>query len=350
MRDLLSWSIPLGRISGIAVKAHVLFPVVAIGLILRMGFTKGAPPAIWLEATLLVGLLFLIVLLHELGHCVAGRFVDGEANEILLWPLGGLAFIDVPHTPRANFITAAGGPLVNLLLAIAAAAPLYALSISPPLSPWWVPIMFDRGVLVPPDGLPVDLPAGHWLVWTARFFWLNWVLLLLNLVLVGFPMDGGRILQSILWPRLGFRQATLWTVYAGFVAGLVLGVISLTELSGNPALLLMLGIFIIVTCQQQWVMLEMGGEDSLFGYDFSQGYTSLEARERPRRRRRPNMLQRWLQRRAARKLHRELEQRESEERRMDELLEKVQRDGLTALSDEERRFLTRVSAKYRNRQ
>ena len=106
MRDLLSWSVPLGRISGIAVKAHILFPVVAIGLIMRAGFAKGAPSAIWLEATLLVGLLFFIVLLHELGHCVAARFVDGEAHEILLWPLGGLAFVDVPHTPRANFITA----------------------------------------------------------------------------------------------------------------------------------------------------------------------------------------------------------------------------------------------------
>jgi hypothetical protein len=111
----------------------------------------------------------------------------------------------------------------------------------------------------------------------------------------------------------------------------------------------MLGLFILFTCVQQWIILETGGEDSLFGYDFSQGYTSLEPRERPQRRRRPNALQRWLQRRAARKLQRELEQREAEERRMDELLEKVQREGLGALNEEERRFLTRVSAKYRNR-
>jgi len=48
-------------------------------------------------------------------------------------------------------------------------------------------------------------------------------------------------------------------------------------------------------------------------------------------------------------MQRETEQRESEERRMDELLEKVQREGLHALTEEERRFLTRVSAKYRNR-
>jgi hypothetical protein len=57
-----------------------------------------------------------------------------------------------------------------------------------------------------------------------------------------------------------------------------------------------------------------------------------------------------MQRRAAKRMQKEQEQREAEERRMDELLEKVQRQGLAALTDEERRFLTRVSAKYRNRQ
>ena len=163
-------------------------------------------------------------------------------------------------------------------------------------------------------------------------------------------MDMGRMLQSILWPRFGFRQATLTTVYFGYITALVLCVFSLTDLCTNPALILMLGLFIWYTCVQQWIILETGGEDSLFGYDFSQGYTSLEERERPRRRRRPNLIQRWLQRRASRRLQRQAEQREAEERRMDELLEKVQREGLQALSEEERRFLTRVSAKYRNRQ
>ena len=53
--------------------------------------------------------------------------------------------------------------------------------------------------------------------------------------------------------------------------------------------------------------------------------------------------------RAAKKLQREVEQREAEERRLDELLEKVQRDGINALTDEERRFMKRVSDRYRNR-
>jgi Zn-dependent protease len=359
MRDLLSWSLPLGRISGIAVKVHILFPVVAIGLILRAGLQKGAPSAVWLETTFVVGLLFVCVLLHELGHCLAARLVDGEAHEILLWPLGGLALVDVPHTPRANFITAAGGPFVNLLLAAVAAGGLIACSYRPPLEPWWIPITYSSSTEHGPQvfstlrelrGISTEeIPVGLWVGWLARFFWLNWVLLLLNTVLLGFPMDMGRMLQSAFWPRFGFRQATLYAVYLGFLTALVLCILSITALTDYPALILMLGLFIMYTCQQQWVILETGGEESLFGYDFSQGYTSLEPRERPRRRR-PNMLQRWLQRRAARKLQNELEQREAEERRMDQLLEKVQRQGLQALSEEERRFLTRVSAKYRNRQ
>jgi len=64
----------------------------------------------------LMGLLFFSVLLHEFGHCFAARSVDGEANEVLLWPLGGLAKCELPHSAWAHFVTAAGGPAVNVLL------------------------------------------------------------------------------------------------------------------------------------------------------------------------------------------------------------------------------------------
>src|SRR5205085_6205411 len=102
--------------------------------------------------------------------------------------------------------------------------------------------------------------------------------------------------------------------------------------------------FIYVACKQQWIQLETGSEDTLFGYDFSQGYTSLERDQPPPpRKRRPNFFQRWLQRRAARKLQREQEQQAADESRMDELLEKIQREGKQALTDEEHRFLKRVA-------
>jgi hypothetical protein len=116
----------------------------------------------------------------------------------------------------------------------------------------------------------------------------------------------------------------------------------------QEVLAVFLAIFIYVSCKHQWIVLETGGEDSLFGYDFSQGYTSLE-RDQPPPPRRPGWFRRWLQRRAAQKLQREQETREAEERRLDELLEKVQREGIGALTDEERRFMKRVSDRYRNR-
>jgi hypothetical protein len=195
------------------------------------------------------------------------------------------------------------------------------------------------------------LPAGSthiepWIVLLARFFWVNWVLFLLNVLLPGFPLDGGRLVQCMLWPRLGFREATRLAIGVGFVTMLVIGVYAIAR---DETLFLLLALFIYVTCRQQFIVLETGGEESLFGYDFSQGYTSLE-RDQPAPRRRPGFIKRWLQKRAALRLQREQETRELEERRMDLLLEKVQREGLQALSDEERRFLTRVSARYRNRQ
>jgi hypothetical protein len=183
----------------------------------------------------------------------------------------------------------------------------------------------------------------------ARLFWVNWILFLLNMVLVGFPMDAGRLLQCILWPRVGFRQATVAAIFAGFVTMLIVGVYAIVK---EDTLFLCLGLFIYATCRQQLMILEHGGEESLFGYHFSQGYTSLE-RDQPASaapRRKVSWWRRWLQNRARKKMERQQEQREAEERRMDELLEKVQRQGLQSLTDEERRFLTRVSSRYKNRQ
>jgi stage IV sporulation protein FB len=346
MRDPLTWSLPLGRLFGITVRIHVLFPVIAAGLILRAAFHKSAEPGDWIIASGLMGLLFVSVLLHEFGHCFGARYVDGDAQDILIWPLGGLAYVEVPHTARANFITAAAGPLVNVLLCLVSGVALWsAAGVRPPWSPLWDPYSAAF------DGQPaIKLGLAAWQVWLARFFWVNLVLFLLNIILVGFPMDAGRMLQCALWPRMGYRQATIVAIYAGFVTALCLCVYSIIKSEDNGILFFMLSLFIYVTCRQQYIILEHGGEDSVFGYDFSQGYTSLERDQPPPpRRRKPGMWQRWLQRRAARKMQREIEQRESDERRMDELLAKVQQQGLQALTEEERRFLTRVSAKYRNR-
>src|SRR5246500_1258012 len=60
--------------------------------------------------------LFLIVLLHEFGHALACRQVGGNANRIVLWPLGGVAYVDPPPRPGATLWSIAAGPLVNVAL------------------------------------------------------------------------------------------------------------------------------------------------------------------------------------------------------------------------------------------
>src|SRR4051812_40692106 len=119
MRDPFSWAFPIVPLFGITIRVHFILPLVMVGMVGRELFRKDVLPGTWIDAAWLMGLLFLSVLIHELGHCFAARRVEGEANEVLLWPLGGLARVDVPHTPRANFITALGGPAANAVLCVA---------------------------------------------------------------------------------------------------------------------------------------------------------------------------------------------------------------------------------------
>ena len=352
MRDPFAWSIPLGRLFGITIRVHLLFPVVALGLILRAAYKEQAVPGQWIDYSIVLAVIFISVLLHEFGHCFAARFMQGDANEVLLWPLGGLARCEVPHTPRANFVLAAGGPLVNILLLLLSAL-LLALAFDHSLMPHWDPrYCLGRGK----DGLvelhtwsgatngynPYSLP-----VLLSHLFWANWFLTLINVLLVGFPFDGGHMLQSVLWTYLGYRQAMVVAVFTGFVVMFIVGVYAIVA---QEVLALGLCIFIYISCKHQWLILETGGEESLFGYDFSQGYTSLE-RDQPSLAAppRPNWWQRWRQKRAAKKMQRAMEQREAEERRMDQLLEKISSQGITALTDEERRFMKQFSDRYKNR-
>jgi Zn-dependent protease len=357
----MRWSLPLGRLFGINIRVHILFPIVALGIILRAAWEKDGkawgPPGVWQDVAMIVGLLFLSVLLHEFGHCFAARWMDGEASDILMWPLGGLAYVEVPHTPRAHFVTAAGGPLVNLGLCVLTGL---VLGLSFGYQPIWSPFV---SVLRETESGAMHLPfwgGGSHLaefqgmdiaaIVLSRFFWVNWVLLLINVVLIGFPLDGGRMFQAALWRYMGYRQATLAAIFAGF---LVMFVVGLAAIICNELLALCLAVIIYVACRQEWIALESGSEEGPFGYDFSQGYTSLERDQvtaAPQPRRKSSWWQRWRQKQAAKKMQREQEQREAEERRMDELLAKVQREGMSALTEEEKRFLKRVSDRYRHRQ
>jgi stage IV sporulation protein FB len=189
-------------------------------------------------------------------------------------------------------------------------------------------------------------------------FWSNWVLFLVN-ILPALPLDGGRALCCGLRPVLSDVKATAAVARGGLIVT-VIGLSIWSWLSQNPnetplvpiwLPLSLLIIYLVFTARNEMARLDDDDRDGdLLGYDFSQGYTSLERGGESPRRREPNVVQKWLERRREEKRRRAREIEQEEERRVDEILARVKDIGLEALSPDERALLHRVSERYRNRQ
>src|SRR6059058_6334222 len=113
MTSMRQGSIHLFRIAGVDVFLHWSWFLVAAFEI--SGRTRTYSSLSWNILEYLA--LFSIVLLHEYGHALACRQVGGIANRIVLWPLGGIAYVDPPPRPGATLWRIADGPLVNVVLA-----------------------------------------------------------------------------------------------------------------------------------------------------------------------------------------------------------------------------------------
>ena len=319
----MNWSFRIGRLFRIALRVHVLFVLGAIVVLAQslgengIGLSYGA---------IQLALLFLIVLVHEFGHCFGCRSTGGEANEILMWPLGGLAYVAPPHNWRAHLVTTLAGPAVNVVFCLLTAAVLIVWTGSFAAVPW--------NPLNPYGAL--GLGAGAVQFWLTTFFYLNFIILLFNLMPV-YPLDGGRALQNLLWPRKGYGRATSIASGIGMVGAIVIGLVGLLS---EQYLLLFIAVFGYMTCWQQRQQLRMMGEmeSGVFGHDFSQGYTSLEQTNEPSPKE-PGFFERRRMKKEARQ--RERQQREAEERDacLDRTLAKVRERGLASLTAAERRFL-----------
>jgi Zn-dependent protease len=378
MRDPMSWALPVFRAFGIPVKVHIFFFVVTFGFFFRELSTL--KEVWWVDLFLLtVVVVFGVVLLHEFGHCFGARYVEGDAKEVLIWPLGGLAYVDVPHTPRANFIATAAGPGMNVVICVVCTLLMALGGFRPSLNPFVNPYraemanfdgrtytsvygykVYRAGTteeisLANPnvtaaeynDGLAKGLferaLAPNWAVWLYRIFWFSWVNFLFNLI-PAYPLDGGRLLQCAIWARTDHRRGVVVASYSGFVVSVLFLFVSIAT---NEALFMGLALFMLYSASLALHQLEM--EDGPFGYDFSAGYTSLEKDdEKPLRPKPVGWFTRWRQARRARKLQKDADERQRDEERMDQLLEKIARAGKSALTDEEKRFLERVSARKRN--
>jgi Zn-dependent protease len=333
----LNWSFRVGRLFAIDIRLHILFLFGAAYVIYSnahdAGSLRGAGIGIALTA-----MLFVIVLVHEFGHCWGARASGGEADEIMLWPLGGLASVRPRPTPRAYFITAAAGPTVNVIFCALTSPILVLLGGGLGAVPWnpLHPFMAVNGALN---------PGGELGFWLRAFFSLNYLILLFNLLPV-YPLDGGRLLHAYLWPRMGRRQATMTATFVGMVGAVVLGLIGFLT---DQRLLLTIGVFGYLTCymdrRNAKLSMDEGGDDA-FGYDFSKGYAAFDDAE-PAQAKRPGFLER-------RKLAREIARREREaaeaeqfRERVDEILLKVHREGMKSLTAEERRILEKETERQR---
>jgi Zn-dependent protease len=167
--------------------------------------------------------LFLIVLTHEFGHALACRQVGGRAREIVLWPLGGVAYVSPPQRPGATLWSIAAGPLVNVAL---------------------TPLLGLLFYLSTRAGWAQTMPNGYLLI--ASLFEINTVMLLFNLLPV-FPLDGGQILWSLLWFVFGRARSLMVATVAGFVGvAALMGVAWLL----HSGMLFALTLFVLINCWQ----------------------------------------------------------------------------------------------------
>jgi len=146
--------------------------------------------------------LFAIVLMHEFGHALACRSVGGTAQHIMLWPLGGVAYVRPPQRPGALLWSIAAGPLVNLVLGLMGLGLMFTLQASMP-------------------SMPVDLENA-----LITFIAINGVLFVFNMLPV-YPLDGGQVLRSLLWFVIGRERSLTVAASIGLVASVVGGAVAL---------------------------------------------------------------------------------------------------------------------------
>lgn len=219
-----TWTFRLGRWFGVDVYVHLTF-VLLLGFI---GVAHGLAQRSWdaaLTGVLFFAGIFLCVLLHEFGHALAARRYGIKTKDITLLPIGGLARLErLPEKPTQELVVALAGPAVNVVIAAGLALGLW-------LGSGWQPLS------------AVSTTAGNIF---ERLLLANIFLVAFNLI-PAFPMDGGRVLRSLLAMRLPAVRATHIAAAIGKGFAVVFGFVGLFT---NPMLLL-IALFVWIGASQE---------------------------------------------------------------------------------------------------
>ena len=183
------------RIAGIDINIHISWLIILVFLTfsLATGWFPITYPGSSTTTYYLLGfiasiLLFVSVLLHELAHSFVARSRGLQVKSIVLFIFGGVSNIEQePQTPGIEFSMAFVGPLVSLLIGVVC----YGL---------WLLVRGTHSLIVPI---------------LSYLALMNIILGIFNLI-PGFPLDGGRVLRSIIWKATGnFQTATNITTFVG---------------------------------------------------------------------------------------------------------------------------------------
>ncbi|MFN8612826.1 MAG: hypothetical protein U0931_35135 [Vulcanimicrobiota bacterium] len=182
------WGLDIGRLLGVRIRIHWMFFV--FGLFFMASQPNKQSAAIYL------GVLFVTVLIHEFGHIFAARHFHLDADRVVLWPLGGLAFVGRSGSAWQEFWISFFGPFTQIVLGLA--------------SGLWLYFNGAKFALIPSLLMPlvaVGEPGGLLGAVISTVFMVQVWLFALNVLLPAYPLDGGRMLVAMVINRVGGLRA-----------------------------------------------------------------------------------------------------------------------------------------------
>ena len=226
----MKWSWKIAQVAGIGVYMHATF-LLLIGFIVLSHWMQGNTLAGTVVGVLFILVLFLCVLLHELGHALTAKRYGIKTRDITLLPIGGLARLErMPDKPIQELWVALAGPAVNVVIGAGLLVWLFATESLEPLG-------------------SLGVSHGSFL---ERLMVVNAFLVAFNLI-PAFPMDGGRVLRALLAMRMEYTKAAHIAAVLGQGIALVFGFIGFFT---NP-ILLFIAFFVWIGAAQESSMVQM---------------------------------------------------------------------------------------------
>ncbi|MDD5614442.1 MAG: site-2 protease family protein [Candidatus Omnitrophica bacterium] len=207
------------RVFSIDIEIHISFLVLPLFFFFLYG----------IKGIFIIIAIFTCVAAHELTHSLVAKSYNIRVDKITLLPIGGIATMrSAPQNPKQELAISISGPIFNIVLALLLYLPLKSI--------------LGAATLMHPN-------PRTWSGAIAYAYWVNPILAGFNL-LPAFPMDGGRVLRSLLALKLSYKKATKIAVVFGYVFAVVFAFIALSTQPPN-FLLLLIALFIFSAASQE---------------------------------------------------------------------------------------------------